>query len=49
MSDFLDFELDELRAEANAERRRRNALISHPDCRDPDHPGCQMCADEEAE
>lgn len=47
MSDLYDFELDELRAQTRAENRYRNALIAHPDCRDPDHPGCALCADEE--
>lgn len=36
-------ELADLRAEALSERRYRNALMRHPDCRDPDHPGCEDC------
>ena len=35
------------RAEAAAEqlrmRRYRSWLLAHPDCRDPDHPGCERC------
>ena len=38
-----DAELEELRAEAKAERRYRRELTAHPDCRDPDHPGCDGC------
>ena len=30
--------LDELRLEAQAQRRHRNQLARHPDPRDPDHP-----------
>lgn len=25
------------------ERRKRDRLWSHPDCRDPEHPGCSQC------
>jgi len=42
-------ELNELRAEARAERQYHSALMRNPDCRDPDHPGCIDCttADDE--
>ena len=23
--------------------RFRKQLLAHPDCRDPDHPGCDVC------
>lgn len=46
--DDYDPGLLELIAEDRAERRRRVALMDHPDCRDPDHPGCECCAEEEA-
>jgi len=26
-------------------KRIANALARHPDCRDPDHPGCETCED----
>lgn len=29
--------------EAQASRRYHNARSNHPDCRDPDHPGCPDC------
>ena len=29
------------------QRWHRSALLSHPDCRDPDHPGCESCMEEE--
>lgn len=38
-------DIAELRAEANAQRRRQRAFFAHPDCRDPDHPGCTACDD----
>ena len=37
--------VDELRLEAQAERRYRNRLLRHPDCGDPDHPGCPTCSE----
>lgn len=27
------------------DRRRRDKLFAHPDCRDPAHPGCAQCLD----
>jgi hypothetical protein len=36
-------ELDEMRAEDQSLRRYFQRLFSHPDCRDPDHPGCPYC------
>jgi len=33
----------ELRKEAEAENRYRRILSQHPSCRDPDHPGCEVC------
>lgn len=38
-----DDELDDLRMQARFERRYHNDLARHPDCRDPDHPGCEAC------
>jgi len=33
-------------AEAKAQRRHELRLLSNPDCRDPEHPGCQSCEPE---
>lgn len=38
-TDDDDFDLMEYRIEAARERR----LMRNPDCRDPDHPGCDCC------
>lgn len=38
-----EYEMAELRAERDHERRQRRDLMAHPDCRDPDHPGCDGC------
>jgi len=40
-------ECAELAAEDRAERNYQNALLRHPDCRDPDHPGCEACCEED--
>ena len=37
----------ELMTEDEFKRRRQKALNRHPDCRDPDHPGCPRCIEEE--
>lgn len=44
--DDHDDELDDLRAEDRARKRYQMALMYHPDCRDPDHPGCENCTEE---
>ena len=36
-------EAEEVKAEALHLRRYRNLLANHPDCRDPDHPTCELC------
>jgi hypothetical protein len=33
----------DLKAEDRAERLYRRSLARHPDCNDPDHPGCANC------
>ena len=33
-----DYDIEELRAEVEAEKRFNRALINHPDPSDPDHP-----------
>lgn len=40
-----DFE-DDLLADVRHKRRYLNKLNLHPDCRDPDHPGCDKCRDD---
>ncbi len=42
-----DPEVEELRAQSRFERRYQADLARHPDCRDPDHPGCPQCEDED--
>lgn len=37
----------ELRAQDEANRRYQRALLANPDCRDPDHPGCTSCMEED--
>lgn len=41
-----DHERDELARADRAERRAHARLMRHPDCRDPDHPGCPDCEPE---
>jgi hypothetical protein len=41
---------DEIREYREAEiinRRYQANLLSHPQCRDPDHPGCERCEGDE--
>ena len=38
-----DSEAEEIKSEARYLRRYRNQLANHPDCRDPDHPTCELC------
>ncbi len=40
-------EADEMRAEAFYRRQYQLNLASHHDCRDPDHPGCELCEEDE--
>lgn len=42
-----DGEVEELRAQARWQRRYNADLSRHPDCRDPDHPGCPRCEPDE--
>ena len=46
MDDFDD-DLGDLRAEVYYQRRHQAELLSNPDCRDPDHPSCELCDDED--
>lgn len=47
MTDFRDEERQDAIDEDRAHRRYKQALSRHPDCRDPDHPGCDICNDED--
>lgn len=47
LNDFDDPEVEELKAEARAQRAFPHLLRQHPDCRDPDHPGCEKCEGED--
>jgi hypothetical protein len=41
--DADDDNYQEMAAEARWQRRQQAQLLSNPDCRDPDHPGCAIC------
>jgi hypothetical protein len=42
-----EYDIEELKAQDRHERRYRGMLMAHPSCRDPDHPGCDLCEDDE--
>jgi len=42
-------EMDNYREEVAYERRREVELKKHPDCRDPEHIGCEFCEDRQEE
>ena len=46
--DLAEDEMADLRAEARWERHRHARLMRNPDCRDPDHPGCELCEEDES-
>jgi len=41
--DDTDPELEYLRVQAAHDRRTHYLFLANPDCRDPDHPGCEAC------
>ena len=41
--DYPDLDYENARAERDHERQYSYKLMAHPDCRDPDHPGCERC------
>ena len=41
--EYDEHERDDLIAEDRAARMYRRRLNAAPDCRDPDHPGCERC------
>jgi hypothetical protein len=46
IADYDEHEAELLRAEDRWRRRHMSALLAHPPCRDPDHPGCESCEPE---
>lgn len=42
-----DPEIAELRAKDRFEERMFWARMHNPDCRDPDHPGCPNCEEDD--
>lgn len=44
-ADFAD-EAAGFYAQQRLDNQRRTQLMQHPDCRDPDHPGCEYCFDD---
>ena len=45
--DADDDHREELLAEVRWQRHHQARLLRHPDSRDPDHPGCERCDNEE--
>jgi len=45
MTDFRDDERQDAIDEDHTHRRYKQSLSRNPDCRDPDHPGCDQCDD----
>lgn len=45
--DDWDPDIEDLKLERLADRRYKARLAAHPSCRDPDHPGCEECSDED--
>lgn len=39
--------LEKAMREASAKHLYERRLSQHPDCRDPDHPGCPHCQEDE--
>jgi len=46
MQEIDESEANEIRLEVMYLRRYNNQLLNHPDCRDPDHPTCELCDEE---
>ena len=42
-----EMDRDEMRMVERWNRHYGQSLAAHPDCRDPDHPGCEWCNDDE--
>ncbi|MEN9589046.1 MAG: hypothetical protein RLZZ481_832 [Pseudomonadota bacterium] len=51
VDDYIEFDPNEadyaeLRAQDRMLKIHAAQLLRHPSCRDPDHPGCELCEDE---
>ena len=42
-------EAEEIKSEVRHLRRHQHLLSLHPDCRDPDHPTCELCEENDDE
>ena len=40
-------EMEDQKHEVAFDRKRHRRLSRNPDCRDPDHPGCEKCEEHE--
>lgn len=49
LDEIDEIDRDALIAQARAERLYTQRYLAHPDCRDPDHPGCKQCMEDEDE
>ena len=47
--DDFDPDIEDLKAQDRFQRQLDARLRAHPDCRDPDHPGCEHCEDDETD
>lgn len=47
MTRELDPDEQELAAEDRAKQGYLRLLLRNPDCRDPDHPGCDRCREDD--
>lgn len=45
---MIDWDEDDS-AQWRQARRYKQTLARHPDCRDPDHPGCECCEAQDEE
>ena len=47
MINIDEYDVEELKAQDRFERNYSRALLRNPNCKDPDHPGCDMCEEDE--
>lgn len=45
--DFDEADAQEAAAQDRFERNYNRQYMAHPDCRDPDHPGCELCMEDD--
>lgn len=43
---LAEVEQEELKQEDLKRRQYEAVLMQHPNCRDPDHPGCEKCKEQ---